>query len=69
MLTKPIAVASDVDDVTVMHEAIDEGRGHDIIAEDLAPLLEAFVAREDRGRVFVPPRHELEEEHGGGPEA
>jgi hypothetical protein len=47
LLTKPIAFASHVDDVTVMHKPVDEGRGHDVIAEDLAPLLEGFVTRED----------------------
>src|SRR5215207_5271638 len=41
MLTEPIAVAPDVHDVTVVDEAIDQGCRHDVVPEDLAPLLEA----------------------------
>ena len=43
VLAHPIAVAADVDDVAVVKEAVDEGGGHDVITEDLAPLLEALV--------------------------
>ena len=41
-----VAVAADVDDVTVMQEPVDQRAGHDVIAEDLAPRLEAFIAGE-----------------------
>ena len=64
MLAEPVAVPADVDDVTVVHEAIDQGGRHYLIAEDLAPLFEALIAREDGGGVFVPAREQLEEEHG-----
>jgi hypothetical protein len=59
-----VAVAADVDDVAVVQEAVDQGGGHDVVAEDLAPLLEALVGGEDGGGVLVAAGHELEEEHG-----
>jgi hypothetical protein len=44
-----------------MDEAVDQRRGHDLVAEDLAPALEALIAHEDRHRVLVAPADELEE--------
>ena len=35
-----VAVAADVDDVTVVQQAIDQRRGHHLIAQHLAPLIE-----------------------------
>lgn len=61
--TEAVAVAPNVDDVTVLHEAVHEARGHDVVAEALAPLLEALVARADRRGVLVAPGDDLEEEH------
>ena len=52
--------------MTVMHEAIDERGGHDLVAEDRAPFLEAFVRRQDRRSGFVATTEELEEEHCAG---
>jgi hypothetical protein len=46
-----------------MDEAIDERGGHHVIAKDVAPLLEAFVGREHRGRMLLAACHELKEEH------
>src|SRR6266566_4680272 len=66
VLTHAEAVAPDVDDMAVVHEAVDQGAGHDVVAEDLAPILEAFVAREHGGGPLVAAAHELEEEHGAG---
>ena len=43
MLAHPIAVAADIDQVAVMQDAIDQGCGHDIVSQDLAPFLEALV--------------------------
>jgi hypothetical protein len=34
-------------------EAIDEGTGHDLVAEDLAPLLKAFVGGQHGRGVLV----------------
>src|SRR5690606_29857847 len=61
-----VAVASYAHDVAVVEQAVDQGGGHDLVPEDLAPLREALVAREHRGRLFVAARHELKEEHGAG---
>ena len=41
MAAHPVSVAADVDDVAVVREAVDERRGHDLVAEHAAPLLEA----------------------------
>ena len=68
MMPEPVAVAADVDDVTVVEEAADQrGGGHHLVAEDLAPLLEALVAGEDGRGAFIAPGHDLEEQHGPGP--
>ncbi len=67
MLAHPVAVPADVDDVAVVEEAVDERRRHDVVAQHLAPVLEALVAREHGARVLVAAGHELEEEHGPGP--
>ncbi len=40
--------------------------GHDFVAEDFAPFLEALVAGEHRRRVLVAAAHELEEKHRSG---
>ena len=39
------------------------GTRHDVVAEDLAPIFESFVAREDGGGVFLAAAHELKEQH------
>ncbi len=43
VLPQPEAAAADVDDVAVMQEAVYACGGHDIVAQDLAPVLEALV--------------------------
>src|SRR5690554_2898340 len=43
VLTHPIAIATDIDEVAVVQDAVDERRRHDVVAEHLAPLLEALV--------------------------
>ena len=46
VLAHPVAVAADVDDVAVVvQQAVDESRGHDLVAEDAAPFLEALCWR------------------------
>jgi hypothetical protein len=49
--------------MAMVHEAVDEGRGHDFVSEDVAPFLERLVRGEHCGAVLVPTRHQLEEEH------
>ena len=66
VLAHAVAVAADVDEVAVVQEPVDERRGHDLVAEDLAPFLEALVGGEHGRGVFVAAGHELEEEHGAG---
>jgi hypothetical protein len=46
--------------------AIEMCGGHDLVAEDLTPVLEALVAGEHGGSVLVAPAHELEEVHRTG---
>ena len=43
VVSHPVAVASDVDDVAMVDQPVDKGCCHDVIAKDLAPLLEALV--------------------------
>ena len=43
MRPHPIAVASDVDNVTVVQKAIDQRRGHDLVPKNAPPVLEALV--------------------------
>src|SRR5690606_35393044 len=41
-----VAVAADAHDVAVVEQAVDQRGRHDLVAKDLAPLLEALVAGE-----------------------
>ena len=66
VLAHPVAAATDVDDVAVMQEPVDERCGHDLVAQDLAPLLEAFIRGQHSGCALIAPIDELEEEHGTG---
>ena len=43
VLAHPIAVAANRDEMAMMDEAINERRGHDVIAEDVAPFFEPLV--------------------------
>src|SRR6185437_2761365 len=61
-----VAVAADVDDVTMMDEPVDQCRRHHLVAKDLPPFLKALVRGEYRRGVLVAATHELEEEHGPG---
>jgi hypothetical protein len=45
VLPHAVAVAANRDEMTVMHEAIDESGRHDVIAEDFPPFLKAFIGR------------------------
>ena len=43
VLAHAVAAGAYVDDMTVMQQAIDECSGHDLVAQDLTPLFEAFI--------------------------
>ena len=50
--------------MALVEQPIDEHGGHDLVAEDATPLLEALVGGEDGGADLVAPVDELEEEGG-----
>src|SRR4029453_497282 len=62
---EPVGVALERDDVGVVDEAGDHGRGDDVVTEDLSPAPEWLVGRDDQRGAFVAGRDELEEEVGG----
>jgi transposase len=62
---EPIAVAFEGDDFGVVDESVDHGGGHDVVAEDLAPAAELFVAGDDQRGPLVAAGHQLEEQVGG----
>lgn len=55
MGTLPVAVATDVDDATAVEQAVQQGGGHDLVVQDLAPALEALMRGERRRGVLVAP--------------
>ena len=42
-----VALAADGEDRGVMQQAIDDGSGHHLVGEDLTPIGEAPIARQD----------------------
>jgi hypothetical protein len=58
---EPVAVALEVDDVSVVDDSVDQGRGDGQVSEDVAPAGEWEVGRQDHGGVFVAAGDELEE--------
>lgn len=62
---EPVAVALEGDDLGVVDEAVDHGRGDHVVAEDLSPAAEDLVAGHDQTRAFISGRNQLEEQVGG----
>ena len=62
MLTQPIAHPLDLDDNSMVKQAIEQSRCDDGIAEELAPFGEATVGGEDHGAFFVAGVDELEKQ-------
>src|SRR5262245_4658411 len=62
LVLQPVGVASDVDGDGVVEHAVEDGRGDDAIPEDLAPVPEALIAREDHGPPLIAATDELEEQ-------
>ena len=58
MILHPVGVPADVDDMAVVHQPVDEGRCHDFVAEQAAPVLEAlgFANRTARRTVIDKPK-------------
>lgn len=46
-----VAVPTNVDDVAVVDEPVDQHRRHDLVTENVAPLRKALVGGEDRGEL------------------
>ena len=59
---EPVAVSLEGDDFGVVDEPVDHGCGDHVVAEDLAPAAEDFVAGDDQARPFVAGGHQLEEQ-------
>ena len=57
MLPHPVAVPADVDDVAVMQHAVDQRRGHDLVAESASqsskPLLEVSTVEARSWRALM----------------
>ena len=49
LLFEPIALSLNVERGTVVQQTVQDGRGQDVVVEDLAPIQEALVAGEDGG--------------------
>ena len=60
VLSHAIAGSLDLDDHSVVKEAVQQGRRHHRIAKDLAPFGKAAVGCEDHGALFVSGVDELE---------
>ena len=59
-----VSVTPDFDDVATVEEPVQKRSGHNLVAEDPAPLLEALVGRQDGRGATIAPGDELEEEDG-----
>ena len=64
MAAHPVAVAPDVDHVAAVQYPVQQRGGHDLVVQDLSPLLEALVRGQHRRGVLVAPVDELEEQDG-----
>jgi hypothetical protein len=62
LLPQPVAVALDVDGRGVMQQPVEDGRGDDLVVEDLAPVREALVAGDDEAGPLLATDQESEEE-------
>ena len=61
MVTHSEGVAADVHDVAVVHDSIDERRGHDFVSQYAPPVVKSLVGGQHRGSMLVSAAHELEE--------
>jgi hypothetical protein len=63
VLPHAVAVASDVNDVAVLDQPVDQGAGHDVIAEDLAHSSKLLLLVSTVEGALVAASHGLEEQH------
>lgn len=68
MVPLAIGLPADTYDVAMMLEPTDEGGGHRIVAEDVAPFVEALVAGQRCRAALVAPTYELKEKRRAGPQ-
>ena len=61
--THAVAVAADVDDVAVVQQSINQRHGHHLVAQHLAPFLEALVRGQHRRGLLMAGADQLEEQH------
>ena len=66
-LPELVAITREIEDVTVVQQPVEDGRGDHRVPKQLAPFTEALVGRQDDAALFVPGRHEGEEGGGGLP--
>ena len=57
-----IALASDVDDMAVVKQAIQYSGGKNVVSHQLSPIAEAFIACEDKAAFFISGADELKEQ-------
>ena len=63
-VAQPVAVAPEADDLGVVHQSVDHGRGDHVVAEDLASAPERLVGGDDQAGALVAGGDELEEQVG-----
>ncbi len=66
-LAEPVALPVHLEDVTVMGQAVQQGRRHAFALEDLAPLTERQIAGDQETGPLIPIRKDLEQQFGAGP--
>ena len=64
MFPQPIGMSLNLDDDGRVQQAVQQGGGHDVIAEDSAPVPEAAIGGEDGGALLVAGIDQLEEQVG-----
>lgn len=65
VFSEPVAVAFEADDVGVVDDPVDHGRGDGQVPEDVAPAGEGQVGRQDHGRGFIAAGDQLKEQVRG----
>ena len=63
-LPQPVALPLDIQGRGMVQEPVEDGRGQDMIIEDLAPVGEALVVGDDQAPPLVAPDQEPEEQAG-----